>query len=297
MTPRNISRSLFLAILVLLTLGCSIPGIVGSQGIIDEGAIKTSAVQTIEATLTIGALMESLNKPTLTSTPLPVNNEPSATPQSTATNTMIVLTLENTLTPTPTPSPTLALTPTIPMIHSTKNTNCRSGPDSIYEVVGFLLVGERVEVHGRNSNSSWWYIQNPDDPQHNCWVWSQTTVVEGNLSIIPVVTPVPTNTPGVPEFTITSKVVPEVYTGPCPVNIELSAKVSTNLPVTIGYSWVASFGYPFPDEEFTFDVAGKQSFTETMVISSTTAGNVRFRITSPEFIKGDRINIVVTCLP
>lgn len=205
--------------------------------------------------------------------------------------------LTNTPVPTDTPIPIAVNTPVIPMIHSTVNTNCRSGPSSDYSVIGFLMVDDRVEVRGRNSNSTWWYIQNPADLSKYCWVWNQTTIVEGNKSIIPVITPIATYTPDIAQITLSSKAVPVNYTGICPVNIVLTAKITTNLPVTVGYSWSSNFDYPFSEGEFIFDVAGKQTFTETMAISSSTTGFVRFKVSTPYLLKGDRIDIVINCIP
>lgn len=297
MIIRDAIKSIILLMIILSIAGCNLSEIAGIQKPVDQNQIRTAAAQTIETTLTFGALVESLNKPALTGTPalhevLPTAMIAGETP-AIAPSAFLV----DTPTSTNTPIPIIVSTPVIPMIHSTVNTNCRSGPGSNYDVVGYLMIGDRVEVHGKNTNSTWWYIQKPDDHSKYCWVWNQTTAVEGNVSIIPVITPVATNTPEVAQLTITSKAAPVNYSGACPVNIVLTAKISTNLPVTVDYSWTSDFGYSFTGEEFIFDVAGKQTFTETMVINNSTTGYVRFRITSPYLLKGDRINIVVTCSP
>ena len=265
--------------------GCNLPILISPAATLDRDQISTAAAQTIEVTFTLGALSENLNKPTLTLTPSPQPMAPSAT------DAVITPTFTN----SPLPIPTN--TPLYPMIHSTMNTNCRTGPSSDFDVVGYLIVGDKVGVIGKNTNSTWWYIQNPDIPSKYCWVWNQTTIVEGNSSNIPVTTPVPTETPATAQITVTSKVVPVNYTGPCPVDIELTAKVATTLPATVKYSWISSFSYPFTGDEFIFDVAGSQKFTETMTINTDTTGFVRFRITLPYPLKGDRIDIAVNCTP
>jgi hypothetical protein len=84
-------------------------------------------------------------------------------------------------------------------------TNCRPGPGKVYEpVVGVLAVGQKATVHGRNSSGTWWYIENPGKPGTYCWVWGETTKVEGDTASLPVITPPPppptataTPTPGV----------------------------------------------------------------------------------------------------
>lgn len=283
MKIRELFRASLYLVLIFLISGCNMPIFTSPQPTLDRDQISTAAAQTIEVTFTLGALQENLNKPTLTVTPSPQPIAPSAT------TTVITPVFTSTLLPIPTN------TPLYPMIHSTINTNCRTGPSSDYDVVGYLMVGDKVGVIGRNANSTWWVIQNPDNLSKNCWVWNQTTIVEGNLSNIPVTTPVPTVTPAIAKITITSNAVPVNYSGPCPVDIELTAKIATTLPATVKYSWLSSFSYPFSADEFIFDVAGSQKFSETMTITSDTTGFVRFRITLPYPLKGERIDIAVNC--
>jgi hypothetical protein len=88
------------------------------------------------------------------------------------------------------------------MITATINTNCRFGPSKYYQVVGYLLVGQWAQVFGRSVDGYWWYIQNPSHLNSYCWVWTQTTVVSGNVSNLPVIAPppppLPTATPALP---------------------------------------------------------------------------------------------------
>jgi hypothetical protein len=65
------------------------------------------------------------------------------------------------------------------------------GPSKLYAVIGYLLVGQEAVVHGRNSDSSWWYIATPKKPGTFCWAWGGSTRVEGDTSTLPVITPPP----------------------------------------------------------------------------------------------------------
>ncbi len=58
-----------------------------------------------------------------------------------------------------------------PTVTALLNLTCRSGPDSAYEDMGYLLEGESSTVEGRNAEGTWWWILNPDWQGH-CWVWS-----------------------------------------------------------------------------------------------------------------------------
>lgn len=153
---------------------------------------QASPTEDIQATIdaavagTVYAFLGTMQAvtPTPTITAVPTTATPSSTP-----------TLIPTIPPptyTPSPTPTLTPTPsTIALISAEINTNCREGPSPAYRVVGYLLVGTVVEVHGRNSSETWWYIQNPTKSGQFCWVWAETTVVTGEASNLPEVTPPP----------------------------------------------------------------------------------------------------------
>lgn len=283
--------------MIFIIASCNFPGTSGVQNGLDQNQIFTAAAKTIQTTLTMGALAESFNQTPVATNPSSESNTPTASITVVPPSDTPIIFPTNTVTSSNTPVPVITLTPTVPMIHATVNTNCRLGPSSNYDVAGFLLVGNYVKVIGRNSNSSWWYIQNPDNLANYCWVWNQSTIVEGNISIIPVVTPVATVTPSVAVITLSSSAAPTNYSGPCPVNIVLTGKIKVSLPVEVTYNWAANFSYPFVAQDFTFDIAGSQTFTQTIAISSTTAGYVRFRVYSPYEVKADRIDLVITCVP
>jgi hypothetical protein len=75
------------------------------------------------------------------------------------------------------------------------NTNCRTGPLAIYDLVSILYVGETAEVVGRDEAGSTWVIQDPDHPGRTCWLWGRYATVVGNWEALPVIAPPPTPTP------------------------------------------------------------------------------------------------------
>lgn len=93
---------------------------------------------------------------------------------------------------TPTPTPTATLGP--PFVIASMNTNCRSGPGSVYDVVSYLLQDERAAVSGRDAASTWWWIDRLDG-FGQCWVWDNLVAREGDFSQVPVVPAPPTPTP------------------------------------------------------------------------------------------------------
>jgi RNA polymerase sigma-70 factor (ECF subfamily) len=91
---------------------------------------------------------------------------------------------------TPTPSPTLG----VPYAIASVNSNCRGGPGSIYDVLGYLLAGDRTRIRGRDNPSNWWVVDQMDG-SGTCWVANNLTEEEGDLSAVPVVPAPPTPTP------------------------------------------------------------------------------------------------------
>ena len=106
---------------------------------------------------------------------------------------------------------TIPLTQTIPLtsdstgalIRATIDTNCRFGPGPVYDVVGYLLANTTAKVMGKLEAGGWYYIENPTLPGGFCWVWTQSTVIEGNTSQLAFVAPPPTPTGAAPvNFTV-----------------------------------------------------------------------------------------------
>lgn len=96
--------------------------------------------------------------------------------------------------PTDTPTITPTSTPTVPMVTVSVNTNCRTGPGVVYDLIGGLLVGEEAVVVGKYSAGNYWIINNPDS-SGTCWLWGQYATVTGNIDGLPEYTPPPTPTP------------------------------------------------------------------------------------------------------
>jgi hypothetical protein len=114
---------------------------------------------------------------------------------------MVTDTLQFTFTPslTLTPSQTLTTTPSptseAPRVSVSVDTRCRTGPGTIFDILGVLKVGETAEVVGRSHNSDNWIIKLPSNPAITCWLWAFYATVTGNTSALPVVPWPPTPTP------------------------------------------------------------------------------------------------------
>ena len=174
-----------LALVLFLLSACNLPWGGSTPTQPPRDLIYTQAAQTIQAQLT-------QNAPTTA----PPEQPPSVPAEDTPTPAAVPPVDTPTITHTDTP--TLTNTPTIPMISASVNTNCRQGSSKAYGIVGMLAVGQIAEVHGRDSTNNWWYIQNLSKPGKFCWVWRDTTQVEGDISGLSIIKPPPT-----PTFTVT----------------------------------------------------------------------------------------------
>lgn len=85
----------------------------------------------------------------------------------------------------------------MPRVGVSQNTNCRSGPDTAYVVLGALQVGEVAEVTGRSAEPGYWYVTGANLPENGCWLWGEYAQVDGEVEPLPVFTPAPTPTPDV----------------------------------------------------------------------------------------------------
>ncbi len=112
--------------------------------------------------------------------------------------------------PTPTPLPPI-ITPTatpssLPIAKAKEDVHCRQGPGPAYYSVGVLFKNYWNYILGRNEDSTWWYIHNPNYPTDSyCWISGKSVIVTGDTSQVPIVQPPPlqTSTPEQPEPTPT----------------------------------------------------------------------------------------------
>lgn len=97
---------------------------------------------------------------------------------------------------TPEPSPSDAPTETLPppFVTARGDSNCRSGPGTVYDVTSYLEGGDTSPIDGRNAASTWWWIERVVGSGH-CWVWDESVIVGGDTSLVPVLPDPPTPTP------------------------------------------------------------------------------------------------------
>lgn len=147
--------------------------------------------------------MLSCNRPTSVETPAPANPQPDL-PASTLA-LVSSDTPARTETPSETPLPSLTSTetctptPSVVTLSVSGNTNCRTGPGTVYDLLDSLLVGQTAEVVGRDAEGQNWVIKMPSNPARTCWLWGRYATLSGNWEALPIIEPPPTPTPA-PSF-------------------------------------------------------------------------------------------------
>ena len=76
--------------------------------------------------------------------------------------------------------------------------NVRSGPGTLYDIVGVLLPGQDAAVKGRTSDGDWLLVDYPGAPDNQGWIYTNlVSLTPGEVSIVeipPTVTPLVTET-------------------------------------------------------------------------------------------------------
>jgi uncharacterized protein YraI len=72
--------------------------------------------------------------------------------------------------------------------------NLRSGPNTTYDKIGVLLVGQRVPAKGQSPGGDWVLVEYPGVPGGVAWVWSAYIKIVPEVAL-PIVEPPPSPTP------------------------------------------------------------------------------------------------------
>jgi uncharacterized protein YkwD len=65
------------------------------------------------------------------------------------------------------------------------NANCRSGPGTVYQVVGGYFVEDRVDLVGISPDGAWWVVR-MDENNGLCWIWGQLLELDSQARDLPV---------------------------------------------------------------------------------------------------------------
>ena len=137
--------------------------------------------------------------------------------------------------PTLTPSPTLPPTPSAAQLTPKPNSpviNCRSGPDVAYPSLDTINSGQIAVIAGRDDNSTWWYVHNPNNTDQFCWVSASVSTTSGDLSNLPVI-------PALAVIAINVTVKASISFSMCggPNAVTFSGTITTNGATKVSFQW------------------------------------------------------------
>jgi hypothetical protein len=294
---KSIIRSgCILLVTAFLFSGCNLGARAPEAATVDVAAESTRAFETISVTLTLGALGQLQARPTSTKEPtvfLPTaTEEPSPTMEP-----PIILPTETSLVPdlisTETPEPTVA--PETPMLHVTEATNCRAGPSPMYGVEGYITTDMLLPVRGINVGHSWWWVDNPTYPGYHCWVWKLTSVVEGDVSNVPVYFNPWTPTPGTANISTDITAWTGRLTGKCPMRVTAAAIIHTDQGGQVRYQWVKKGGVVVDKGWVTIAADSSAVVSVSFKVNHSGEGIVQLQILYPTRVSSGRVNYFVTC--
>lgn len=189
-------RSLLLSIVLIISLtACNLPTVQSTDVPELTSTVQTSTPEspTPELALTITAQARLLE--TLTPDfPLTITAQALTLEASSSTPEVQELATEFTLTPSTT------------TVTVSRNTNCRKGPGSQFDINGALLIGQVAEVIAKNTPTNYWIIKTPGSSSGTCWLWGQYATVSGDTSAVAEATLPPT--PIVPPSAVAKTTLP-----------------------------------------------------------------------------------------
>lgn len=123
--------------------------------------------------------------------------ENTATPESLPTNTQAVVgdNMPTLVVPTDTPIPFTPTPQISPKLTLSKNSNCRVGPSTLYNVVDQISANSELPVTGRNEDNTWWEVVNATNRE--CWIFNENATPNTDFSFLNVAEAPPL--PGIPQ--------------------------------------------------------------------------------------------------
>jgi hypothetical protein len=124
--------------------------------------------------------------------------EASATFDLAATQTRqaeLLPTQTSTVTEPPLPQPSATSAMKAPKAKVNRETNCRVGPGGMYDLVATYQAGQMLDILATGLAQGYWFVQNPEKPEEQCYLMTQNVTISGDTSALPKFTPQPSPTP------------------------------------------------------------------------------------------------------
>jgi hypothetical protein len=171
-----------LSAVLLAALACSLPAETPATPSMQNSTVPTQAASATLAEATTPAPSAQAELSTETGTPTESIAETATLPVG--------------VFPTETPSPTLE-----PVFADVmKESTCRTGPGSAYDLVATYQTGTRLQVVAKDLGGGFIFTQNTAKPEEQCYILANNVKLTGDTSILPKFTPLPSPT-AAPAFT------------------------------------------------------------------------------------------------
>jgi uncharacterized protein YraI len=200
----------------------------------------------------------------------------------------------STLTPAFPPSPTFTTvpaatsTPSEPQLTPNTNAvNCRLGPNVVYESLDVINSGQNAVIAGKNEDSSWWYVHDPNNSSLFCWVAASVSTTAGNLSNLPVI---PVTAVIVTAVTVNAS----VNFSMCgqPNSAEFSGSITTNGATKVTFRWEVSGAISniLPSQTISFSAAGTKNAPNPGTLAHLDCGKytITLHVLSPNDISAKK---------
>ena len=152
-------------------------------------------------------VLSTCNMPASNTTAEPSTPDATATADPSATQTMqakLIPTSTSTVTVTATLTlePSATSTPEPPKAEVVRESNCRIGPGGLYDLVAKYPVGQMLDVVAKDLGGGYWFVQNSEKPEEQCYLLAQNIKITGETELLPKFTPLPSPT-AAPYFEVT----------------------------------------------------------------------------------------------
>jgi len=101
-----------------------------------------------------------------------------------------------------------------PRVEVYDDVNVRAGPGTDYDLIGYLIRGQRADIYGRSADNKWVKVVYVGGPENTGWVYVPLVRIVGDVPSFPIVQPPatptrpPTATPEIAVDTGTATPVP-----------------------------------------------------------------------------------------
>jgi len=142
------------------------------------------------ALLALWLAVVNCNAPSAAPTEVPPETQ--SVEEAASTALAMTLVAQTSSAPTPTEVPpaveaTAQPTACSPTVTATTNANVRSGPDTAYDIIGYLPLGGTATVAGRNDANTWWYIAFPGGAGGYAWIAGSVTTASCLPDVVAVI--------------------------------------------------------------------------------------------------------------